>query len=116
MLWRSCTRFHRKGDVGRLGAGGGSRATATRSAWRSSGAVLRLAEQLERSRDQSVRSVRVRRVDGGVRLEPVARGDVTVAVWAARQHADALERAVGLPVEVADPVGAPESEPSGAPA
>jgi exopolyphosphatase/guanosine-5'-triphosphate,3'-diphosphate pyrophosphatase len=115
MLVALCTRFHRKGDVDASALGILARAgDAERLALL--GAVLRLAEQLERPRDQSVRSVRVRLVDGGVRLEPVARGDVTVAVWAARQHADALERAVGQPVEVADPVGAPESEPSGAPA
>ena len=44
--------------------------------------------------------MRVHRANGGVRLEPEARGDATVAVWAARQHADVLERAIGLPVEV----------------
>jgi exopolyphosphatase/guanosine-5'-triphosphate,3'-diphosphate pyrophosphatase len=109
MLVALCTRFHRKGEMdpsalGTLAREGDPERLILL------GAVLRLAEQLERPRDQSVRSVRVRRVDGGVRLEPEAHGDVTVSVWAARQHADALERAVGRPVEVAEP------DTSGAPA
>jgi exopolyphosphatase / guanosine-5'-triphosphate,3'-diphosphate pyrophosphatase len=103
------TRYHRKGEadasiLGPLAEPGDPERLAVLSA------VVRLAEQFERSRDQSVRGVRVRRVDGGVRIEPEASGDVTVAVWSARRHADALERALGRPVEVAAP--APGSEPA----
>ena len=66
--------------------------------------VIRLAEQLERSRDQSVAAVSVATTNGGVRLEPEANGrgaDTSVAVWAARRNADLLSEALGRPVEVA---------------
>ena len=92
-------RYHRKGEPDASDLGPLARVDdAERLALLT--ACLRLAEQLERPRDQSVTTVRVHRVDGGVRLEPESGGDATVAVWAARQHADVLERAIGLPVEV----------------
>jgi exopolyphosphatase / guanosine-5'-triphosphate,3'-diphosphate pyrophosphatase len=62
--------------------------------------VIRLAEQLERSRDQSVASVGVLSADGVVRLAPEGSGDPTVAIWAARRNADLLAEAIGRPVEV----------------
>jgi exopolyphosphatase / guanosine-5'-triphosphate,3'-diphosphate pyrophosphatase len=62
--------------------------------------VIRLAEQLERSRDQSVAAVRLSAVDGAVRLEAETSGDPTVAIWAARRNADLLSSALGKPVEV----------------
>jgi exopolyphosphatase/guanosine-5'-triphosphate,3'-diphosphate pyrophosphatase len=63
-------------------------------------AVLRLAEQLERSRDQAVDRVRVE-VDGrraALRLE--AHEDVAIARWAAQKEAELFERAFGLELEV----------------
>jgi exopolyphosphatase/guanosine-5'-triphosphate,3'-diphosphate pyrophosphatase len=56
-------------------------------------AVLRLAEQLERPRDQSVRSTRVERRDGEVVLHLDATEDTTVARWAAERQRDLFERA-----------------------
>ena len=56
-------------------------------------AVLRLAEQLERSRDQSVRRAYVEVVDGRVELRLDAVGDVTIARWAAARQRDLFERA-----------------------
>ncbi len=63
--------------------------------------VIRLAEQLERSRDQSVAEVGVTSTNGAVRLDPEGSGDPTVAIWAARRNADLLAEAIGRPVEVA---------------
>ena len=66
--------------------------------------VIRLAEQLERSRDQSVAEVQIGVDDGAVRLEPRADGrdgDVSVALWSARRNADLLAEAIGRRVEVA---------------
>jgi exopolyphosphatase / guanosine-5'-triphosphate,3'-diphosphate pyrophosphatase len=65
-------------------------------------AVIRLAEQLERSRDRSIRAVSVARVNGCVRLETASdpSGDPTVPIWAARRNADLLADAIGHPVEV----------------
>jgi exopolyphosphatase / guanosine-5'-triphosphate,3'-diphosphate pyrophosphatase len=66
--------------------------------------VIRLAEQLERSRDQSVAGVGIEVNDGKVRLEPKANGrggDTSVAIWSARRNADLLADALGKEVEVA---------------
>jgi exopolyphosphatase / guanosine-5'-triphosphate,3'-diphosphate pyrophosphatase len=64
-------------------------------------ALLRLAEQLERSRDQLVREARLQVADGRARLELVADGDVSVARWAARRHVDLFQRAFGRELEIA---------------
>jgi exopolyphosphatase/guanosine-5'-triphosphate,3'-diphosphate pyrophosphatase len=63
--------------------------------------LLRLAEELERSRDQLVRAAPVE-VDGGgpARLTLVADGDVRVARWAAERETDLFERAFGRPLEI----------------
>jgi exopolyphosphatase / guanosine-5'-triphosphate,3'-diphosphate pyrophosphatase len=66
--------------------------------------VIRLAEQLERSRDQSVAEVDIAVQDGRVTLEPKAGDgvrDVRVAIWSARRNADLLADAIGKSVEVA---------------
>jgi exopolyphosphatase / guanosine-5'-triphosphate,3'-diphosphate pyrophosphatase len=62
--------------------------------------VIRLAEQLERSRDQSVAGVGVAADNGLVRLEARATGDPTVPIWSARRNADLLERAIHRKVEI----------------
>jgi exopolyphosphatase/guanosine-5'-triphosphate,3'-diphosphate pyrophosphatase len=55
--------------------------------------LLRLAEDLERSRDQLVRAVQVRCDDGSVDLELQADGDVRVARWAASRETELFRRA-----------------------
>jgi exopolyphosphatase/guanosine-5'-triphosphate,3'-diphosphate pyrophosphatase len=55
--------------------------------------LLRLAEDLERSRDQLIRSVDVRCGDAAVRLKLHAKGDVRVARWAASRESDLFRRA-----------------------
>ena len=68
-------------------------------------AVIRLAEQFERSRDRSIRRVEVNTRNGSVELHPAAEpgGDPSVPIWAARRNADLLAEAVDKPVEVSDP-------------
>jgi exopolyphosphatase / guanosine-5'-triphosphate,3'-diphosphate pyrophosphatase len=68
-------------------------------------AVIRVAEQLERSRDRSVRTVRVGSANGAITLETETdtRGDPTVGIWAARRNSDLLAEAVGRPVEIEAP-------------
>jgi exopolyphosphatase / guanosine-5'-triphosphate,3'-diphosphate pyrophosphatase len=67
--------------------------------------MIRLAEQFERSRDRSVRAVRVGSANGAVALEAEtdARGDATVGIWAARRNSDLLAEAIGRPVEIEAP-------------
>jgi exopolyphosphatase/guanosine-5'-triphosphate,3'-diphosphate pyrophosphatase len=65
--------------------------------------VIRLAEQLERSRDQSVSAVEIASSDGAVVLEPRHNGgDTSVAIWSARRNSDLLAEALDTEVEVAD--------------
>jgi exopolyphosphatase/guanosine-5'-triphosphate,3'-diphosphate pyrophosphatase len=92
-------RYHRKGTPS-LGAmeplaRKGDDALLARCA-----AALRVAEQLERSRDQAVDAVAVHVDDGTVRLALTAHEDVTVARWAAERQADVFDRAFGLALEV----------------
>jgi len=61
-----------------------------------------LAEQLERSRDRSVKGVNVALTDGRIALEAETdpRADASVGIWAARRNADLLADALGRPVDV----------------
>ena len=65
--------------------------------------VIRLAEQLERSRDRAIAEVRVSAEDGVVSLEAAVdpARDATVPIWAARRNADLLSEAIGRDVEIA---------------
>jgi exopolyphosphatase/guanosine-5'-triphosphate,3'-diphosphate pyrophosphatase len=67
-------------------------------------ALLRIAEQLERNRDQVVRAARLRRPDDSaddvVELELDAVGDDTVARWGAERQGELFERAFGAPLRV----------------
>ncbi len=62
--------------------------------------LLRLAEGLERSRDQIVREVRVRREGDAVRLQLVADGEIAVPRWAASRETELFRRAFGVSLRV----------------
>jgi exopolyphosphatase/guanosine-5'-triphosphate,3'-diphosphate pyrophosphatase len=62
--------------------------------------LLRLAEDLERSRDQLVREVHVRCDDGCVGLVLHANGDVRVARWAASRETELFRRAFARDLEI----------------
>jgi exopolyphosphatase/guanosine-5'-triphosphate,3'-diphosphate pyrophosphatase len=93
-------RFHRKGtpELGPFAALAheGDAERLTRMA-----TLLRLAEGLERSRDQLVREAHVSANGLVVRLALVADGDVRVPCWAASREVGLFERAFGRGLEVA---------------
>ena len=94
-------RYHRKG-LPALGAfrplaRDGDEALLARCA-----AVLRLAEQLERPRDQTVLATRVEVLDGRVDLRLEHDADVTVARWAAQREAGLFRRAFGRELAIRD--------------
>ncbi len=94
-------RYHRKGvpDAAELGA---LRRDGDAERLRLLCGLIRLTEQLERSRDQAVAAVRVRGLDGRLTLEARA-GDGAnpgVAIWAARRGSGLLAEALGTPVDV----------------
>ena len=92
-------RYHRKGepDASSLGAlaheDDGPRLAMLAG-------VIRIAEQLERSRDQSVRDLNVSAENGNVKIRARADADDAVAIWSARRVSDLLAEAVRRPVEV----------------
>ncbi len=90
------TRYHRKGtpklgDLAAL-ARDGDEALLERSSM-----ILRLAEHLERGRDQSVREVRLRANGHGVDLHLEADGDLTLPRWSVDRYGDdeAFQRVFG---------------------
>ena len=93
-------RYHRKGtpalgDFAPLARDGDVDAARPRSR------RLRLAEQLERSRDQAVARGRRRRSrTARVQLRLHADEDVTIARWAAERQGDLFERAFGRELSV----------------
>jgi exopolyphosphatase/guanosine-5'-triphosphate,3'-diphosphate pyrophosphatase len=81
------TRYHRKG-VPKLGViepltRSGDHALLDRCA-----VILRLAEHLERGRDQSVSAARLRPNGGGVDLHLEAAGDLTLPRWSVERYGD----------------------------
>ena len=64
--------------------------------------MLRLAENLERPRDQSVEAAHVGVDDDHVELLLEHTEDVTVARWAAERERDLFERVIGLPLTIRD--------------
>jgi exopolyphosphatase/guanosine-5'-triphosphate,3'-diphosphate pyrophosphatase len=95
-------RYHRKGDPG-LGelkplASDGDEKLLLRAA-----TVLRIAEQLERPRDQSVKAATVDARNGTVTLTLEADGDVSVSRWAALRQGDLFERAFDKALKIEAP-------------
>jgi exopolyphosphatase / guanosine-5'-triphosphate,3'-diphosphate pyrophosphatase len=94
-------RYHRKGtpDPSELGA---LRRDGDRERLLLLCGLIRLAEQLERSRDQAVASIRLDSSDGRVALAvvPSADADPAVAIWAAGRGSGLLAEALGRPVEI----------------
>jgi exopolyphosphatase/guanosine-5'-triphosphate,3'-diphosphate pyrophosphatase len=93
-------RYHRKGmpAPGPLGAlfGDGDAERLDRLA-----ALLRLAEDLERSRDQLVRRTSIELDDGTVELRLIADGESAVPRWAAGRERDLFARAFHHELSVA---------------
>jgi exopolyphosphatase / guanosine-5'-triphosphate,3'-diphosphate pyrophosphatase len=93
-------RYHRKGmpDPGPLAGlfGPGDAARLDRCA-----VLLRLAEDLERSRDQLVRSTHMELRDGEVELQLITDGDPAVPRWAAGRETEVFDRAFHRRLSVA---------------
>ena len=99
VLIAQMVRYHRKGspslaDFERLTEDGDDELLLRCSA------VLRLAEQFERARDQAVKAAHIAVSDGSVDLTIEADEDVTVARWAAERTTDVFERAFGKELRV----------------
>jgi exopolyphosphatase/guanosine-5'-triphosphate,3'-diphosphate pyrophosphatase len=100
VLIAQAARYHRKGmpDLGPFApvARPGDAQRLDRLA-----TLVRLAEDLERARDQSVRSADVAVRDGTVRLGLRADGEVSLARWAAERETELFRRAFGRRLQIA---------------
>jgi exopolyphosphatase/guanosine-5'-triphosphate,3'-diphosphate pyrophosphatase len=92
-------RYHRKGNPA-LGEFAPLMREGDEGLLRRIAAMVRVAEQLERSRDQAVRSADVDVRDGVVELKLRADEDVTIARWAAERQADVFRAAFGKDLAV----------------
>ncbi len=94
-------RYHRKGapTLGELEPlmTDGDAAILDRGA-----ALLRLAEQLERARDQAVHEAHLTVVDGHADLHLGADEDVTLARWMAERQTELFERAFGVGLKLSE--------------
>src|SRR3954462_6089418 len=93
-------RYHRKGEpdaseLGKLARKDDARRLALLAG------TIRLAEQIERSRDQIVASVEVSSENGEVRIDPEAPAAADVAIWSARRSSDLLAETLGKSVAIA---------------
>lgn len=99
-LIAQAARYHRKGmpNFGELAplAIDGDDARLDRLA-----ILLRLGEDLERSRDQSVRAAHIDADNGTIRLELEADGTASVERWAAQREVELFDRAFGRELTVA---------------
>ena len=92
-------RYHRKGQPG-LGEFAPLARTGDEDLLARCAAVLRVAEQLERPRDQAVRHAKVVVLDGRVELRLQSKSDATVSRWGAQRQADLFHRAFGKELTV----------------
>jgi exopolyphosphatase/guanosine-5'-triphosphate,3'-diphosphate pyrophosphatase len=93
------TRYHRKGQPGLrmyapLGRKGDEELLARCAA------LLRVAEQLERPRDQTVSHARIVVDDGTVELQLESEADVSISRWGAQRQSDLFKRAFGRDLAV----------------
>ena len=93
-------RYHRKGQPS-LGPFAGLAVKGDQALLDRCAVLLRIAEGLERGRDQVVTGVGVtRRKGGAVHLRVRADGEAAVARWAAAREVELFERAFGRELEV----------------
>jgi exopolyphosphatase/guanosine-5'-triphosphate,3'-diphosphate pyrophosphatase len=92
-------RYHRKGTP-TLGEFAPLAREGDEEALNRIAAAVRIAEQLERSRDQAVRAFDIDVQDGTVDLRLHAAEDVTIARWATERQCDVFRQAFGRDLSV----------------
>lgn len=93
-------RYHRRAEPSRDHEGYKELSGDLRHAVRVLGAILRLAESLDRSRHAMIRWLTVNTRADTIALELEGRGDAELEVWAASRQLAPLERALDRPVRL----------------
>ena len=91
-------RYHRQGTPKKSHEGFGELPRSARQIVRVLGALVRLAEGLDRSHAQVITRLEVREDDGGLCVRLHAKGDPELELWAADRHASALSTLFGTPI------------------
>ncbi|MBI3450028.1 MAG: Ppx/GppA family phosphatase [Acidobacteria bacterium] len=95
-------RYHRRGTPRRKHVGFGSLPAPSRRIVRILAGFLKLADALDRSHRQTVRSVTVKPRRGAVLVVCLATGDVELEMWGARRRLDLIAETLGVPVRLED--------------
>jgi exopolyphosphatase/guanosine-5'-triphosphate,3'-diphosphate pyrophosphatase len=93
-------RYHRRAEPRRGHEGFKDLAKPLRRTVRLFGAILRLAESLDRSRHGTIRGLSVNTRDDQVLVELEGRGDAELEMWAANRQLVPLEREIGRTVRL----------------
>jgi exopolyphosphatase/guanosine-5'-triphosphate,3'-diphosphate pyrophosphatase len=93
-------RYHRRVEPKRRHQGFGGLAKRARGTVRTLAALLRLAENLDRSHAQTISGIAVHDRGDDVLLQLRTTGDAELELWAATRHCAPLERVLGKPVRV----------------
>jgi exopolyphosphatase/guanosine-5'-triphosphate,3'-diphosphate pyrophosphatase len=93
-------RYHRRVEPKRRHQGFGGLRKRSRQTVRTLAAILRLAENLDRSHAQTISGVAVHDRGEDALLQLRTTGDAELELWAATRHAAPLERVLGKPVRV----------------
>jgi exopolyphosphatase/guanosine-5'-triphosphate,3'-diphosphate pyrophosphatase len=93
-------RYHRRVEPKRRHQGFGSLRKRSQQTVRTLAAILRLAENLDRSHAQTISGIAVHDRGDDVLLQLRTTGDAELELWAAIRHAAPLERMLGKPVRV----------------
>lgn len=93
-------RYHRRGTPKRNHDGYGDLPAELRRTVRVLGAILRLAESLDRSRHAVVGALSVKDRGADLRLQLEARGDAELELWAGRRQRAMLEKELGKPIVI----------------
>ena len=102
-------RYHRRATPKREHPGFGDLAAPLRRTVRTLAALLRLAEGLDRSHQQSVSDVLLSPIESALFVRLGAKGDTDLELWAAQRHVAPLEQVLGRPIRFELLDGAPES-------
>lgn len=95
-----CARYHRRATPRKQHKGFKGLSGRHRRTVRVLGALLRLAEALDRSRHSMIRALQVRTSADTLGILLEARGDAELELWAAHRQIGPLERALGRPVQL----------------
>jgi exopolyphosphatase/guanosine-5'-triphosphate,3'-diphosphate pyrophosphatase len=93
-------RYHRRATPSRRHEGFSELSKAHRRTVRALGAILRLAEALDRSHAQTISGIEFHDREDDALLQLQTKGDAELELWAATRHLSPFERMLGKPLRV----------------